>query len=89
MAATSLARPAPVPTLSAPAAAPDLGPVAAVAGLVLAFLVVFVWRIGGVVLVLAEGRGVHSGDLLALPLALPALGQLLRRMSPAPAEVPR
>jgi hypothetical protein len=50
----------------------------AVLALVLALLVIFVWRIGGVILVIDADHGVHSGDLLALPLLLPALGSLRR-----------
>lgn len=38
----------------------------------LAGTIVFVWRVGPVVAVLSADRGVHSGDLLAVPLAAAA-----------------
>ncbi len=46
---------------------------AAAALLALALAVVFVWRIGPVILVLSATHGVHSGDFLA---AFPAIGAL-------------
>ena len=58
--------------------APAPGPGIAVLGLVLALLIIFVWRIGGVILVIDADHGVHTGDLLALPLLLPALSSLRR-----------
>jgi hypothetical protein len=85
-----LAPPLAPPAAHQPGARPRSADVAALAiavtGLVLAFVVVFVWRIGGVVLILHQGRGVHSGDLLAMPLVLPALAWARRWWAPATAE---
>jgi len=50
---------------------------AAAALLVLAWAIVFVWRIGPVVLVLTATHGVHTGDSLAL-LPTVAAGYLVR-----------
>lgn len=57
--------------------------VLALAFLGLALAIVFVWRIGPVVLVLSEeaGRGVHSGDLLAVPCVAGALVLLWRALA--------
>lgn len=45
--------------------------------LALAWMVVFIWRIGPVIATIdsSAGHGIHSGDLLALPLV--ALGALV------------
>ncbi|MPY94982.1 MAG: hypothetical protein GEV08_18565 [Acidimicrobiia bacterium] len=75
--------PAVLAPVSDRAADAPLGVGVALAGLALAFMVVFVWRIGGVVLVLDRHHGVHSGDLLAFPLLLPALASLRRWLATA------
>lgn len=36
----------------------------------LAFMIVFVFRIGPVIFTLSQSHGIHSGDFIAVPLAL-------------------
>ena len=48
-----------------------------------AYVALFVMRIGGVILTLTADRGIHSGDLGAIPVALVGAALLLVALRPA------
>lgn len=52
-----------------------------------AYVVVFVLRIGGVIVPLTADRGMHSGDLGAVPIALVGAALLLAALRPPATRV--